>query len=693
LFFRFLTYLVYNYILQLILVIFMDEVFPSQSIFKCALFVFGLNIHLLANAVDTDGDGVGDDIESFYGYNPSSANETPSIILRRKYQFIGEDSDDRFGYAVASAGDVNNDGVEDIIVGAYGDSNNGPDSGSASVYSGKDGAKLFTFLGDDAGDYFGFSVAGVGDLNEDGFDDVIVGANYADTNGVDSGMARVYSGKDGAIIYTFIGDDRYTYFGESVASAGDVNGDGLNDVIIGIEGDDSFGANSGTVRVYSGKDGSEIHRFFGEKSMDLFGESTDGVGDVNNDGFDDLIVGTRGDDTNGTWSGKAQIFSGFDGSVIHSFYGEYSYFVLGVSVAGVGDVNGDGFDDVIVGAKGDDTKGSSSGSARVYSGKDGTQLYKFYGSEADHLGISVSGLGDFNGDGFHDVAVGADRESSGLSYNGSVHIYSGKDGVELFTINGENPSGNFGRSVAGIGDINGDGINDLIVGSNDINDHYDFGSAELFVSIVDLDGDGLSDDVDGDDDGDGLSDDYEVEIGTLIKVADTDGDGLSDGIEVNIYRSNPLIIDTDGDGLSDEVEVHEHNTDPIVADSDGDGLSDADEIHTYNTDPNMLDSDDDGVKDSEEIISGTDPLKVDTDDDGLTDLEEKSIQYTDPLNPDSDGDGVNDGDEVVNGTDPNMVEKSKSGSGNVNVFLLLLLACSLIKRHRKNININVGLTN
>ena len=399
------------------------------------------------------------------------------------YTFHGDSAGDRLGISVSGAGDVNGDGFADLIVGAYDDDNTGTDSGSARVLSGLDGSELYEFNGDSPGDALGISVSGAGDVNGDGFADLIVGAPLDDNTGMDSGSARVLSGLDGSELYEFNGDSPGNAFGYSVSGVGDVNGDGLTDLIVGAPMDDNNGLFSGSVRVLSGFDGSEQYEFNGDSPGNAFGYSVSGVGDVNGDGLTDLIVGAPMDDNNGSFSGSARVLSGLDGSELHEFDGNSADDQFGSSVSGAGDVNGDGRADLIVGAYADDNNGSRSGSARVLSGLDGSELYEFNGDSAeDFFGVSVGGAGDVNGDGRADLIVGAPQTFASGNPTGYVRVLSGLDGSELYEFNGDSADDQFGSSVSGAGDVNGDGIADFIVGAQNggLNGG---GYARVFVSV------------------------------------------------------------------------------------------------------------------------------------------------------------------------------------------------------------------
>lgn len=392
-------------------------------------------------------------------------------------------SADRLGWSVASAGDVNGDGRDDVIVGLPGNDNaNGTDAGAANVYSGTTGALLYTFLGPSGNSGFGLAVAGIGDVNGDGRSEVIVGAPYENTLGYQAnGSARVYSGANGALLYMLPGGtvSNQVWFGWSVAGVGDVDGDGRPDFAVGAP----YYSGAGYVSIFSGATGITLASVGAEALGDSFGYSVAGAGDVNGDGRADVLVGAPATDIFGTNTGSAYVLSlalGFP-QTLYRADGSFSNGNFGASVASVGDVDGDGRPDFIVGAY---RSGVSvfTGQAMVFSGASGTLVYTLSGdSNDDQFGFAVSGAGDMDGDGRGDFFVGAPLDDNNGPNTGSVRAFSGRDGSVLFTFNPS--SGEAGHSI-GRGDFNGDGRMDFVVGGpRFLNGGQEAGAAWVYAGV------------------------------------------------------------------------------------------------------------------------------------------------------------------------------------------------------------------
>jgi hypothetical protein len=379
---------------------------------------------------------------------------------------------DFFGSAVASIGDLDGDSVTDIAVGARLDNTGGSNSGavyveflnpngsvkgSVKIASGTNGGPTLA-----TNDYFGRSVASLGDLDGDGIADLAVGAIrntggsdrgavyvlFLNSNGTVKSSKKIASGTNGGPILA--NDD---LFGHSLATVGDLDGDGITDLAVGAAGDDTGGTNRGAVYVlFMDADGTV-------KSSVKIGNGTNGgptlsdddgfcaslasLGDIDGDGITDLAVGASGDSSsetkagavyvlmlnaNGTVKTSVKIAPGMNGAPALTANGFF-----GSSAASVGDIDGDGTNDLTIGAYFDNSEGSQRGalytlllhsngtvkrSLKIASEMNGGPALPNGG----RFGTSMASLGDLNGDGVTDLAVGAERDSTGVLSGGAVHV-------------------------------------------------------------------------------------------------------------------------------------------------------------------------------------------------------------------------------------------------------------------------------
>ena len=450
------------------------------------------------------------------------------------------------GRSVSAAGDLNGDGIGDLIVGAFRASPNGSASGRSFVVFGTsagftnpfdlsllDGQNGFALNGEAAGDGSGWSVSDAGDVNGDGIDDLIIGAPRLSTGDAYAGRSYVVFGSDSGFADPFElsalnGQNGFVLNGEaagdqagfSVGGAGDINGDGIGDLVIGAPGADPNGDRSGRSYVVFGSDAgftSEVDLSLlngqsgfvlnGEASFDYSGTAVSAAGDINGDGIDDFVVGAPAASPNGSQSGRTYLVFGSaspfpsplelsDLAVPNNLGfvldGESGGDRAGTSVSGAGDVDGDGIGELLIGAPGAGDSPNNPGRTYVLFGSSSgvtnpTELSALDGgnglvlngeTNGDNFGHSVRAAGDINGDGIDDLVVGApvfgpDSSQSGRSYVvfgsdagfASPFDASSLDGQNGFALDGEAALDRSGWSVAATGDLNGDGVDDVVVGT------------------------------------------------------------------------------------------------------------------------------------------------------------------------------------------------------------------------------------
>jgi hypothetical protein len=440
---------------------------------------------------------------------PAAAFDPDTSLSASSASFIGEDSLDYAGWSVASGGDVNNDGFDDILIGADNDEEGGSGAGQTYLILGKAGglamdtgveeAATASFLGESPGDGAGRSVAFAGDVNDDGFDDILIGANRRAES---AGETYLILGKaSGWAMNTSLANADASFAGEVagdwsgvwVSSAGDVDDDGFGDFLIGAYLNDEFDINAGQTYLVLGKtsgwamDTSLANvdaSFVGETSGDGSGKAVACAGDVNDDGFDDFLIGATGRLSS---RGETYLILGrasgwtMDTSLASagaSFVGETSGDGSGRAVAGAGDVNGDGFDDILIGADENDGGGDRAGKAYLVLGEatgwsmdsllSGADASFIAEDAGDHAGGAVASAGDVDRDGLDEILIGATWRGQ---WQGETYLIQGREAGWALDTNlatadasfvGEDTYDYAGFILAS-GDVNGDGYSDLLI--------------------------------------------------------------------------------------------------------------------------------------------------------------------------------------------------------------------------------------
>ncbi len=407
---------------------------------------------------------------------------------------LGSQAGAELGRSAAIVGDVNFNGFPDIVIGApewdgavgigegawflfLGSATGFPAAPSASVSGQQVDAKL------------GSSIAALGDTNGDGLDDFAVAAPFQDTSnpGQNFGQVTIYYGRSNLVFNTtvIIGTQLGEFLGSSVAGAGDVNGDGYPDVVVGSLGFDGGATNSGRAQVFpggiAGISTTALAALTTGSSDIRFGSAVAGVGDVNADGFADMLIGAPEFESTGTETNEGAAFLYLGGAPFNSIIDatlqiNQTEARFGSSLSGGGDVNGDGYSDMLVGAPLHDNGTTDGGSAFLYFGaaspsSSPSPNVTYSGSQTGaDFGRAVSILGDINGDGYSDVAVSAPLFESAAAQNdeGLVNVYVGAasspPAIPIVSIQSNEAGARLGTALHG-GLANRDGYADLLVGA------------------------------------------------------------------------------------------------------------------------------------------------------------------------------------------------------------------------------------
>jgi FG-GAP-like repeat/Secretion system C-terminal sorting domain/FG-GAP repeat len=509
----------------------------------------------VSTAGDVNGDGYSDIIVgaanysngetwegAFYVYHgsPSGINTTAAIMIE------SNQAQAQMGFSVACAGDVNADGFSDVIVGAWLFDNPEVNEGAAFVYHGSatgiSSTIATTLDANQSASNFGIAVAGAGDVNGDGYSDVIVGAEDYDSGQTDEGVVFIYHGSAAGINNVAVtmaeSDQGFSQFGFSVATAGDVNGDGYSDVIVGAYTFDNVEINEGVAFVYHGSGSGVSSTAAAILEPNLvnvqFGVSVACAGDINGDGYSDVIVGAQTYDNVQTDEGAAYVYFG-SGTGINTvaaavLESNQANAQMGRGVAGAGDVNGDGYSDVIAGASQYDNAESNEGSAFVYhgsaAGMNTTATAMVEINQANtRMGYSVSSAGDVNADGYIDVIVGAFMYDNGQANEGAAFIYHGSaTGIGTTAaaiIEGNQADAAMGFTVALAGDVNGDGYSDVLVAAPGYSNGQAYeGAAFVYhgsVSGINISAAAVAE-----------SNQASANMGFVASAGDVNGDGYSD---------------------------------------------------------------------------------------------------------------------------------------------------------------------
>ena len=296
----------------------------------------------------------------------------------------------------------------------------------------------------------------IGDWDGDGINDVAIGAIRDSTVQYLAGAVRVHSGKDGSVLAQYFGDRAIEYFGGVLARTPDLDGDGIDDLAVTAIYADYSGPYTGSVFLYAGRTGTFLRRIDGPANGSVFGDSLGVVGDVDGDGIADLYMSDLGLD-------EVLVHSGADGHLIITYSGipgEY----FGQSVSVLDDLDVDGVRELLITAKHrQDSQGQWVGAAYVISTKTGAVLQTLLGTfHAEYFGYGSASLRDVDNDGIRDYAISTNTDVT-LQKGPQVFVYSGKWATQLAQLSAPFGDAYYGTNLSDAGDLNGDGYGDLTI--------------------------------------------------------------------------------------------------------------------------------------------------------------------------------------------------------------------------------------